>query len=166
MLSEARRHVWKLRITLDSKYPGIIARAHSAITEVRERSPGSSQKVGCVEIHSHWKHWICCFPQHGRGPKHLRPISLTNWQREIIDWYPEEFLTGLVHSDGCRCLNRVEKYSYPRYFFSNRSSDIRTLFVVACGLVGIDARRAGSFQVSVARRGDVALLDTFIGPKS
>lgn len=167
ILSEARRHVWKLRITLDSTYPGIMARAHSAIAEVGGRRPGSSQKVGCVEIHSHWKHWICCFPQHGRGPKHERPISLEGWQREIVEWYPAEFLTGLIHSDGCRCLNRVGTYAYPRYFiFSNRSSDIRTLFVMACGLVGIDARRAGDFQVSVARRDDVALLDTFIGPKT
>ena len=165
MLTEARRHVWKLRITLDSRYPGIILRAQSAIAEVGERSPGSSPKVGCVEIHSHWKHWICCFPQHGRGRKHERPISLAEWQREVVEWHPEAFLTGLIHSDGCRCVNKVRGYSYPRYFFSNRSSDIRALFLMACGRIGIQARRAGAWNVSVARRDDVALLDTFIGPK-
>jgi hypothetical protein len=62
-------------------------------------------------------------------------------------------------------MNRVGAYAHPRYSFSNQSSDIRTLFLMACGLVGVDARRAGSCNVSVARRDSVAFLDTYIGIK-
>jgi hypothetical protein len=49
--------------------------------------------------------------------------------------------------------------------FSNESGDIRSLFMMACGIVGVRSRKAGVRNVSVARRGDVAVLDTFIGPK-
>ena len=32
--------------------------------------------------------------------------------------HPKEFLRGLIHSDGCRVLNRVNGKGYPRYFFT------------------------------------------------
>lgn len=166
MLSKARREVWKLRISLDAKYPGIIGRAETSIVDVRGKPAGRAQRVGCIEVYSNWKHWICCFPQHGSGPKHRRPIALTPWQLLLVNDYPEAFLRGLVHSDGCRCMNRVNGTAYPRYMFANESGDIRSLFMMACGLVGVGARKAGMRNVSVARRADVALLDTFIGPKS
>jgi len=166
MLSETRRHVWKLRITLDAKYPGIISRARSSIEAIRGRPAGSTNRIGCIEIHSYWKHWICLFPQHGSGAKHERSIALADWQQVIVEWCPEAFLTGLIHSDGCRFINRVGKYAYARYMFSNRSGEILSLFSMACGLVGADARRAGACNVSVARRASVEILDSFIGPKS
>jgi hypothetical protein len=94
MLTLARRHVWRLRISLDQKYPAIIARTSSSILAVRGRPPGTSRRIGAVEVYSDWKHWICLFPQHGSGPKHLRPIALAAWQLELVEWYPEAFLTG------------------------------------------------------------------------
>jgi len=55
----------------------------------------------------------------------MRLISLTGWQRRICNQYPELLLRGLIHSDGCRVINRVwggaKRYAYPRYEFSNRS---------------------------------------------
>lgn len=69
------------------------------------------------------------------------------------------FLRGLVHSDGTRCVNRVARYSYSGYMFSNRSDDIRRLFVDTCAMVGVEARQAGRWKVSVATRAGVAALD-------
>ena len=56
-------------------------------------------------------------------------------------------------------------YAYPRYQFSNRSDDIRTLFTDTCDLVGVQWRPWGRCHISVARRESVAQLDSFIGPK-
>ena len=58
------------------------------------------------------------------------------------------------------------RYAYPRCFFTNRSRNILDLFVWACGLIGVQARQNNRCNVNVARRADVALLDTFIGPKA
>jgi hypothetical protein len=116
-------------------------------------------------VYSHSKHWICLFPQHGRGRKHERPIVLDDWQREIVERFPAPFVRGLLHSDGCRVLNRVKNTDYPRYHFVNVSSDIRTLCGHACDLLGIEWRPNNKFSLSVARRASVALLDQFVGPK-
>jgi predicted RNase H-like nuclease len=62
----------------------------------------------CVRLMSAWKHWIDVFPQHGPGRKHERTIELADWQREIVDRFPREFLRGLLHSDGCRTVNRFK----------------------------------------------------------
>jgi hypothetical protein len=109
------------------------------------------------------------FPQHGRGRKHDRRIELTAWQQKIVRAEPECFLRGLIHSDGWRGLNRVKVkgrwYAYPRYQFSNRSDDIRTLFTDTCDLLGVQWRPWGRYHISVARRESVAHLDSFIGPK-
>ena len=59
----------------------------------------------------------------------------------------------------------VKRYGYVRYFFTNASAEIRQLFVVACGLLDVDARRMTERVVSVAKRDSVACLDAFIGPK-
>ena len=66
--------VWKLRIFQDARYVGLIAAGEHAMSAVSGRRAASTPKIGCVDSHSHWKHWICLFPQHGPGPKHLRPI--------------------------------------------------------------------------------------------
>ena len=165
VLSASRRGVWRLRITMDTRYPAINARVASAILEVGGHRVGAMDRSGCVELGSYWKHWVCLFPQHGAGPKHLRRIELTDWQRSLVARYPDEFLAGLIHSDGCRCVNRVKGREYPRYFFTNMSEDIRTLFATTCAVLGIECRPAGYKNVSVARRESVALMDRFVGPK-
>jgi len=75
---------------------------------------------------------------------------------------------GLIHSDGCRTTNRfkttlpsgrVAEYAYPRYFFSNRSGDIRGLFCEACEALGVRWTLSNPRNVSVAHRKSVALLD-------
>jgi len=166
MLSMGRRDVWLLRISLDASYPQIIARGQSAIAEVGGRRVGATARTGCIEISSSWKHWMCAFPQHGPGRKHERQIRLEGWQRAVVIAHPGDFVAGLTHSDGCRVLNRVKGYVYPRYFFSNFSADIRGLFVWACILLGVESRVDGPRNIAVSRRGSVAILDRIVGPKT
>jgi len=164
MVSAGRRDVWRLRITLDARYPGIIARTSDAIASIVGRPAGSTIRPGCLEVSSYWKHWICLFPQHGVGPKHERKISLAPWQVDIVHRAEPAFLAGLIHSDGCRCLNRVKGRLYPRYFFSTLSIDLRTLFVETCSSLGIETRQAGSRNIAVSRRESVVTLDRLVGP--
>jgi hypothetical protein len=118
--------------------------------------------------------WRDAFPQHGPGHKHERTIVLMNWQREITHAFPREFLRGLIHSDGCRTMNRfrtrlprgrVAAYEYPRYFFSNESEDIRRIFCEHCELLDIRWTQSNRRNISVSHRDSVALMDEFIGPK-
>jgi len=74
MLSLHPREVFRLRIVLDLKYPGIIGSCTRAIAVVRgdpNKKVSLVPKIGCLEVSAYWKHWPCLFPQHGRGRKHL-----------------------------------------------------------------------------------------------
>jgi hypothetical protein len=160
-----------LRISSDAQYTRIIDECRNAITAVRGRRPGlrvhSDRRL--VTIASYWRAWPCLLPQHGPGRKHSRTIALASWQVQIVERQPGHFLRGLIHSDGWRGVNRVHvkgrTYEYPRYQFSNRSDDIRQLFVYACELLGVAWRPWGRYHISVARREAVAILDRFVGPK-
>jgi hypothetical protein len=167
-ISEGPR-TYRLRIVQDARYSELIRLAKRMVVRVRGGGTkvGTSKRVGCVEIYSCWKHWPCLFPQHGPGRKHHRTIALADWQERIVQTYPRQLVRGLIHSDGCRTINRVwnGKYSYPRYFFTNNSEDILRIFRDACDVVGIHHRNSKPNTISVARREDVAGLDAFIGPK-
>jgi hypothetical protein len=52
-----------------------------------------------------------------------------------------------------------------RYQFTNASADIREIFCNACDSLGVEWRRMKARDISIARRGSVAKLDAFIGPK-
>jgi len=162
------RGVFRLRIVLDQRYPAIIDECAQAIRAVRLSSPrvGMVHKIGCVEVNGYWKHWPCVFPQHGSGRKHLRSIALLPWQREIGRTHPERLLRGLIQSDGCRVLNRVNGTDYPRYMFTNNSGQIRGIFCQACDDYGVPWRQSNWKTISVARAAGVAKLDLVIGPKS
>lgn len=124
-------------------------------------------------VNSYSKHWACLLPQHGPGMKHTRTIALEAWQEEIVMVFTEEFLRGLIHSDGCRTTNRVRRrradgdrwYEYPRYFFTNASDDIRRYFTDALDRLGIDWKRSNERVISIAKKEAVARLDGFVGPK-
>jgi hypothetical protein len=53
----------------------------------------------------------------------------------------------------------------PRYSFSNKSPDIKGIFCDACERIGVHWTAAGETTIYGSRKADVALLDTFIGPK-
>lgn len=167
-ISEYKRGVFRLRITLDSRYPGIILECALAMSAVRpsgRMAVGLTEKVGCVEVGAHWRHWPCLFPQHGPGRKHERRIVLAAWQDDIVRAHSDRLLRGLIHSDGCRGLNRVNGKGYPRYLFSNNSDDIRGIFCRACEDFGVRWRQSKWNVISVARRPSVRKLDLVIGPK-
>lgn len=78
-------------------------------------------------------------------------------------------IRGLIHSDGCRALNRVTSkgrtYTYPRYFFANESRDILAIMGWALDLVGASWRYNRPNSISVAQRASVAVLEEHIGAK-
>jgi hypothetical protein len=169
----AGKGVYRLFLSCTAAYPGIIDESRRAITAVLPRNAvGQRQRPGCIELSCYSKHWPCLLPQHGPGKKHLRPIVLEPWQARLaLDRHPDRFVRGLIHSDGCRGLNRVrgangKLYAYPRYLFTNRSADIRGLFVEACERLGVEWRQMNRYNISVARRASVERLDAIVGPKS
>lgn len=172
-IAHMRRGVYRLFLSCCAAYPDIVAECRRAIAAVLPHNAiGQRAKPGVLELTCYSKHWPCLFPQHGSGHKHSRPIALERWQQHIaLDQHPERFVRGLIHSDGCRCINRVrgangQPYAYPRYLFSNRSADIRRLFVEACERLGVECRQMNRYNISVAQRPSVARLDEIVGPKT
>lgn len=158
---------FKLRITLDSKYPPIIERCRRAIDVLM---PGQTAGVvkrsdGCTEVYLYSRHWPCLFPQHGPGRKHTRRIALEPWQEALVDQATEEFVLGLIHSDGCRVVANDRGVASVRYHFTNRSEDILGLFTGALDKLGIPWTRSTKYIISVYRKAATARLDEFVGPK-
>jgi hypothetical protein len=167
-----------LRIACADAWPGLLRQCREAIVRVR---PGigvyTLQNQGCTMVTSYSRHWPCLFPQHGPGRKHERTIALEPWQQEIVDAHPWEFIRGLIHSDGCRITNWTtrmvagerKRYEYPRYFFTNVSDDIRGLYTDTLDKLGVEwtpcTRNGNPYNISVAKKASVALLDTHVGPK-
>jgi hypothetical protein len=167
-----------ISITLGSEYPGIVeecvATLERLVKELRVHQwwdPGAAR----VNVRATYAYWTDVLPQHGPGRKHDRPIVLREWQRILLDRAPEKFLRGLIHSDGCRTTNtfntklpsgRVATYSYPRYFFSNESADIRAIFCDYCERLELRWTQSNRRNISIAHRDSVARLDEFVGPKS
>ena len=166
VISSAPRDVFKLRLYLGKRYPGIIGEAYRTMRTVLPNRVGRARRQGCVELYSHSKHWPCVLPQHGAGRKHDRPITLQEWQEALVlEKNPRFLLRGLIHSDGSRFLNWSKGRPYPRYMFANKSADIRSIFGRACDVLGIEHRPANAKNISVARRASVELMDSFVGPK-
>lgn len=165
-LSEHRRAVYRLRVMCGDDWPLVTRRLQDAMSALLPANKiGHLQREGCVEVSMYSKRWIELLPQHGQGRKHLRPLELTRWQEHIVfGANTPEFVCGLLHSDGCRTINRVNvrgnSYEYPRYFFSNRSEDIHRMLTRALEALGVSATRSG-WQQSIAKRSHVALLDSW-----
>jgi transcriptional regulator with XRE-family HTH domain len=114
------------------------------------------------------------FPQHGPGRKHRRAIVLEQWQQALTHAHPAALIRGLIHSDGCRTVNRFRtklpsgrtaEYSYVRYFFSNLSEDVRRIFADHCELLGVRVTQSNHRNLSVSHRDSVAILEEIVGPK-
>lgn len=163
-----RPRAFILRITLDAKYPAIIERCRQTIDLLM---PGQHARVlrrsdGCVDVWLCSKHWPCLLPQHGAGKKHERPIKLEPWQQALVDQETEEFVLGLIHSDGCRVVANDRGVRSIRYHFSNRSEDILGLFTAALDKLDIPWTRSSKYIVSIYRKAATARLDEFVGPKA
>jgi hypothetical protein len=160
----------KLRIACANDYPGIAATVDESMRVLSGNRVTVVQAIGCTDRGAYWMHWPCLLPQHGPGRKHDRPIVLAPWQQAIVDEYPWALVRGLLHSDGCRATNvvrvRGKQYSYPRWFFSNKSRDILQLLGRTLDAVGVEWRYNRRDSISIAKRGSVALVDAHVGPKS
>lgn len=164
-----------LVLACDATYTDIISECCRAISEFAPSEPSLLPPPGTrgTRIVSYWAGWRLMFPQHGPGRKHERKIELEDWQQRIAEEFPEPLIRGLIHSDGSRCLNTFSvqlkdgprQYSYRRYFFTNYSADIRSIFCAACDRVGIRWSRSNWRNISISHRDSVARLDRFVGPK-
>ncbi|GFG70209.1 LAGLIDADG family homing endonuclease [Mycolicibacter senuensis] len=159
---------WHLRITLDSKYPEIIKRCRQAIDILMPgQCAGALRRPdNCTDVYLYSEHWPCLFPQHGPGKKHHRPIRLKPWQEDLVNQATEEFIRGLIDSDGCRVVANDRGVRSIRYHFSNRSDDIRRLYCVALDHLGIPWSQNSKYQIAVYRKAATARLDEFVGPKT
>jgi hypothetical protein len=173
-ISRHPRAVYRLRIYLDRRYSEIIEATAAAMSAVMPAHPvGRLHKGrvdgGCIELSMYSKQWPCLFPQHGAGKKHSRRITLSAWQHAIVTENHEAFLCGLIDSDGCRFVARQRQrgtlYEWTRYSFCNLSPDIRELFCTSCDAIGVEWTQSCPRTIQVARRGSVARLESFIGPK-
>jgi len=159
---------YRLRLFLDTCYPGIIEEARQLLCRCFARNAVglSRSRKGSTSILSVYsRHLPCLFPQHGSGKKHERPIVLEGWQRECLEAAPMNFIRGCIRSDGCYFVNRTGPYSYPSYTFENHSADIRRLFEEARDLAGIRYRRSRT-SLRIYRRESVAVLLRAVGPKA
>ena len=175
-----KKDLYRLRIFLDHKYQGIVEECKSSLESI---FPDNTISVmiqksngipSCDVVYMYSKNIITLFPQHGAGKKHNRTIELEDFQREILDKYPKEFLRGLIHSDGSRYKILKEKQYYG-YNFTNCSLDIIGLFVEYCAKVGIPVRvrnkklspkgKTPCYTAEITRRQYVETLDEFIGQK-
>ena len=158
----------RLRLSLDSRYPLIVAETASLLARVfpANRIGEAVRDEGHTRILSvDHSHLACLLPQHGPGKKHTRRIRLEPWQQAAVAIAPWRFLTGCIRSDGCAFVNRTGRYEYLSYDFSNRSSDILDLFVGACDHVGVDCRRYER-HVRIYRRASVAAMLGHVGLKA
>ena len=172
-ISEAKRGVYRIRITLDAKYPEIISECQSALNALfpqKRANAGRRRQSNCVDVSMWSKHWLCLIPQHGAGAKHQRPIRLTSWQSKLIAGQRRMLLRRLIHSDGSRIVaterSKTGVRRSPRYSFSNRSEDIKQLFCESCDALGIRWTRPSDTQIAIYRKASVAILDEFVGPKA
>jgi hypothetical protein len=154
---------YRLCISLHHGQDRVIQRVVDAITVLRPGHPVGLRRRGRVIIvNAYANSWPLLFPQHGRGRKHLRPIVLALWQRQIVERHPAQFLRGCLESDGCRHRRIVAGRNYPAYSFTNHSTDILQLFAWAGQLLGVRPRRNNPVTMSIARRADVVRLDGIV----
>lgn len=157
----------RLEISLDARYPGVVRSCQLTMQRLHPRGRVAIRRKGegCRVVSSYAWEWIHLFPQHGAGPKHLRPIRLTDWQVQIVTEHPFDLLRGFIDSDGCRFDRKVGGRTYPAYEFANESADIREIFCRAARAVGVGFTVPKQNVISVARRQHVATLDLNVPPK-
>lgn len=166
-----------LQVHLDRRYSALVDEAENALNALFEDARTrryDRAALGKVVLQLSHPALPFAFPQHGPGRKHERPIVLTAWQRELTHAHPGALVRGLIHSDGCRTINRfttklpsgrTQEYAYPRYFFSNESADIRAIFCEHVEVLGVRWSQSNRRNISISDKKSVAILDEVVGPK-
>ena len=171
IVADAQRGCIRLRIYLDMRYPGIIdecAEAMRAVmpnnrVDIRQTRPDHN----CIQVGAYSRSLPCLFPQHGPGMKHTRRIVLADWQQNLIDQDPRPLIRGLIHSDGCRVINKSMGREYLRYMFSNESHETSATSsrTPAISWASHSSNRAITPSLLRDARA-IEILDSFVGPKS
>lgn len=158
----------RLRLFLDTRYDGIIDDARGLLQRCfpAHRVGTFRTRKGTTTIVSlYCTHLACLFPQHGPGMKYKRDITLEDWQTRILERQAWRFLRGCIRSDGCVFVNRTGRYAYLSYDFSNKSAQIRELFMDACDRVDVEYRAYRRY-VRIYRRASVAAMQEHVGMKA
>jgi hypothetical protein len=175
-------HVYKLRISQDTKYPMMIKEQQESIHMLLNTNVNVqySRTSNCATIYAYKKDLPLYFPQHGAGLKNTRNVELTPWQRAIVNEYPWEFIKGLIQTDGCYYTQHQSGKLYDMYSFFNTSRYIINDFLWVCNLVGlspvvyprltapvdnISATRS-THSVTFSKRRDVGLIKQHVGIKT
>src|SRR5687768_3122098 len=155
-ISTSRHGIHILRLFQDMRYPDLIDDWAGAVQAVMPQNAVRIQyRVGggnCASVISWSRSWPCLLPQHGPGRKHERRIVLSDWQERLTREDPRPLIAGLIHSDGCRVINRSMGRLYLRYQFVNASDDIRRIFCAACDQLQIPWRQSAPRTISISRR--------------
>jgi hypothetical protein len=129
----------RLRLFLDTRYSGINADARDLLRRCFPKHQVGMFRSGkgtTTILSVYGTHLACLFPQHGAGRKHNRGVF----------------------------ANRTGRYTYLSYEFSNRSAQIRELFMSACDLVNVEYRPYHRY-VRIYRRASVPLMLEHVGLK-
>jgi hypothetical protein len=98
--------------------------------------------TNCFIVLAYSRKLLDLFPQYGEGKKHDRKLNLTEWQKEILNQYPEDFIRACIQSDGCIYTQKIsDKLSYKRFNFIKKSEDIMDFFLYALNLAGISKEK-------------------------
>ena len=173
------RGVFRLDIYNDARYEGLnqLIEQKLAVILPDNKVGRILQSRNCWDIYVYSKNIPVLFPQMGAGRKHNRKIRLRPWQIEIIDDYPNEFIKGLIYSDGCIYDNNMKKggreYSYRSYSFSNKSKDIANYLSRSLKRIGIDVAPRWAkngeiyrtYKMAIYRKRDRLILGRFIQRK-
>ena len=99
--------VYRLEIACGADRPSPIAEAATAISAIR---PAVVRRAGAEDRLHHGEHLLQALamsvPAAPVRTKHRRQIELADWLQEIVDLHTETFLRVLIHSDGCRSVDR------------------------------------------------------------
>lgn len=130
-----------IRMLNDSKYPKNTQEWAQKLQIVFPENNVNIHKrksCNCNVVLLYSRKLLDLFPQYGEGVKHERKLTFLDWQKKIIREFPEEFIRGCIQSDGCVYEQKVGKYTYKRYSFTNMSEDIIDLLLWALSLVKVD----------------------------
>jgi hypothetical protein len=166
---------FRLRITLDLKYPVLIHDAERLLTRCfpcnRVDVVTGGLKGECADVSVYSTHLPCLLPQHGAGKKHERAIALEPWQASLLGLAPWPFVKACIRTDGCCFINRHGRYEDLCYGFANKSGDIVRLFTQACAKAGVTTRTnfnatRAVWDVRINQRPSVALMLEHVGRKT
>jgi hypothetical protein len=127
-------------------------------------------KINAIEVKTYNKKLSILFPQIGKGAKHKRKLTFTDWQMDILKQYPKEFIRACIQSDGSIYNAKSKGRIYKRYNFTNASEDIIDLFLYSLKGVGIETKKykhptENKFLIQNFKKNHIEILETIINIK-